>query len=73
MLAKRHNNGLPFDGKNGRPGYGWAGAAVGSGLALLPLGDRLLVDAMTPGRHPHALLTMLYRSTDRLCRGGAPV
>ena len=40
---------------------------------FLPLGDRLGVDAVALGQHPQALLTMLYRSTDRLCRGGAPV
>ena len=28
VLAKRHDDGLLFDGKNGRPGYGWAGSAV---------------------------------------------
>jgi hypothetical protein len=42
-------------------------------LTLLPLGDRILVDAVTPGQCPHALLTMLHRSTDRLCPCGAPV
>ena len=54
-------------------GTAWTGPAIGSGLAALPLGDRLRVDAMTPGQGPHALLTMLYRSRDRLCRCGAPV
>jgi hypothetical protein len=28
---------------------------------------------MAAGKRPYALLTMLYRSTDRLCRTGAPV
>ena len=67
----------------------------GGGLLLLPLGDHLLVDAVTtrqdPHRlaassaivalvdavttrqDPHALLTMLYRLTDHLCRAGAPM
>ena len=40
---------------------------------LLPLGDGLLVDPVALGQRPQALLTMLYRSTDRLCRRGAPV
>jgi hypothetical protein len=30
------------------------------------LGDRLLIDPVAPGERPQALLTMLYRSTDRL-------
>src|SRR5277367_4641408 len=40
---------------------------------LLPLGDGLLVDPVAIGQSPQALLTMLYRSTHRRCRGGAPV
>src|SRR5262245_56162996 len=40
---------------------------------VLPLGDRLLVDPVALGQHPQALLTILYCSTDRLCRGGAPM
>lgn len=28
---------------------------------------------LAPGQRPQALLTMLYRSTDRLCRRGAPM
>jgi hypothetical protein len=73
VLAKRHDDGFLFDRKNRRPGNGWAGATVGSRLALPPLGNGLRVDPMTPSQCPHALLTMLYRSTDRLCRCGAPV
>ena len=41
--------------------------------ALLPLGDGLLIDPVAPSQSPQALLTMLYRSTDRLCRRGAPM
>lgn len=41
--------------------------------ALFPLGDGLLVDAVSLRQDPQALLTMLYRSTDCLCRSGAPV
>ena len=44
-----------------------------SDVRLLPLGDGLLVDAVALGQGPQARLTMLYRSTDRLCRCGAPV
>ena len=38
-----------------------------------PLGHGRRIDAMTPGQHSQALSTMLYRSMDRFCRGGAPV
>ncbi len=41
--------------------------------ALLPLGDGLGIDTVALGKRPQALLTMLYRSTDRLCRCGAAV
>lgn len=49
------------------------GGKIGDRRPLLPLGDRLLVHAIGLRQRPQALLTMLYRSTDRLCRGGAPV
>ena len=49
------------------------GRPVGCGAALLPLGDRLLVDAIAFGQAPQALLTMLYRSTDCRRRCGAAV
>lgn len=41
--------------------------------ALLLFGDGLRVDAIAPREHSQALLTMLHRSTDHLCRFGAPV
>jgi hypothetical protein len=41
--------------------------------ALAPLGYGLRVHTVPLGQRPQALLTMLYRSTDRLCRAGAPV
>src|SRR5258708_6886570 len=41
------------------------------GLVAFHLGQP--VDAMPPRQRPQTLLTMLYRSTDRLCRCGAPV
>ena len=37
------------------------------------LAHRLLIDAVTSGKRSQALFTMLYRSTDRLSRRGAPV
>src|SRR3712207_8997574 len=39
----------------------------------LPFGHRLRVDAMALGQGSQARLTMLYRSTDCLCRCGAPM
>src|SRR5271163_879162 len=50
-----------------------AGWQIGDRAALLPFGDGLRVDAVAPGQRPQARLTMLYRSTDRLCRRGAAV
>lgn len=38
-----------------------------------PFGNSLLVDPVALRQRPQALLTMLYRSTDRLCRRGAPM
>jgi hypothetical protein len=51
----------------------WGPSAIGDGLTLLPLGNSLLVDSIALGERSQALLTILYRSTDRLCRGGAAV
>src|ERR1700690_854802 len=50
-----------------------AGWQIGDRTALLPLGDGLRVDPVAPGQSPQARLTMLYRSTDCLCRCGAAV
>jgi len=71
--AKRDDDSFLFHRQNGRPGIGGTRPAIGSGLALPPLGDRLRVNAVTPRQRPQPLLTMLYRSTDRLCRSGAPL
>src|SRR5271170_6043234 len=46
---------------------------ISDSAALLPLGHGLRVDPVAPRKGPQALLTTLYRSTDRLCRGGAAV
>ncbi len=50
-----------------------AGALVICRGALLPLVDSLRVDAVPLGECPQALLTVLYRSTDRRSRTGTPV
>src|SRR6185369_6056230 len=47
--------------------------AIGNGVPTLPLGNGLLIDAVATGQRPQARLTMLYRSTDCLCRRGAAV
>ena len=44
---------------------------IAEGLPFLPLGDGLRIDAIPLGQRPYARLTMLYRSTERLCRAGA--
>ncbi len=73
VLAKRHYDGFLLDRQNRRSRNGGTRPVIHRGLALLPLGDGLRVDAVAPRKSPHALLTMLYRSTDRRCRAGAPV
>src|SRR5947208_13578422 len=40
---------------------------------LFPFGHGLRIDPVSFGQSSQALLTTLYRSTDRLCRGGAAV
>src|SRR4051794_38880350 len=40
---------------------------------IVSLGHRLRVDPVAPGQHPQALLTILYCSTDRRRRAGAPM
>src|SRR5690349_2408408 len=46
---------------------------IRGGGALLPLGNGFGIDAVALGEVPQALLTMLYHSTNRLCRCGATV
>lgn len=52
------------------PGTGWK---IGDRGPLFPLGHRLRIDAMALTQCPQALLIILYRSTDRLCRCGTPM
>ena len=49
------------------------GRSVGDCVPAFPLRHRLGVDPVTLGEGSQALLTLLYRSTDDLRRGGAPV
>ena len=46
---------------------------IGHEAALFPFCNGLGIDPVTPRKAPQALLTMLYRSTDRLRRCGAAV
>src|SRR5919206_2615724 len=67
------DDGLVLRREHGRARVLGPGALVGNRGPGSPLSDRLRVDPVAPGQNPQALLTMLYRSTDRLCRAGAPV
>ena len=64
---------LFLDGEHRRSRLFRSRRQVGDRGPPLPLRDGLLVDPIAFGQRPQALLTMLYRSTDRLCRRGAPV
>src|SRR3954466_14745296 len=67
------NHGLLLDRQHRRLRLSRAGALLSRGGSLPPLGDGLGVDAVALGKLPQARLTMLYRSTDRRCRCGAPM
>jgi hypothetical protein len=73
MPAEGKDDGLLLHRQNRGAGMLRAGAKIAHRAAFPPLGHRLRIDPMTAGQRSQALLTMLYRSTDRLCRGGAPV
>src|SRR4030088_1309815 len=66
VLAKRAYDGPSLPRQNRRPRHGWPSPAIRGRVAPPPLSDSLLVDAMPPRQRPQTLLTMLYRSTDRL-------
>lgn len=71
MLPESDDDRLLLDGKDARFGFPRACREIGDGLAFLPLRDSLLVDPVALGERSQALLTILYCSTDCLCRGGA--
>src|SRR5208283_2439496 len=73
MPAESDDDGFFLDRQNCRPRLLRPCALIANGRALSPFGDGLLIDAVSLGEGPQALLTMLYRSTHRLCRAGAPV
>ena len=73
VSAEGDNDRLLLDRQHRRFRILRTGWPIGNRGALLPLGDGLRVDPVAPGQRPQALLTVLYRSTDRLCRRGAAV
>src|SRR4051794_8010183 len=73
MSAEGDDDRLFFPRQHRRPWFLRPGRQVTDRCPMLPLGDRLLIDTVTAGQSPQALLTMLYRSTHRRCRGGAPM
>src|SRR5580704_2221974 len=73
MPSECNDDGLFLCGQDCRSGLLGSCRQVGNGRPRFPLSDRLRVDAIALRKRPQALLTMLYRSTDRLCRRGAPV
>ena len=72
MPAKGNDNSFLLKRKDCRLRR-WTGTPIRNRSPLPLLGDGLGVDAMTPRQRSQALLTMLYRSTNCLCRAGAPM
>ncbi len=72
VLAKSNNGGLVLNCQNGGARRLWPSMQIDDRSALLLLCNRLLIDPAALGQHPQAFLTILYRSTDCLCRRGAP-
>jgi hypothetical protein len=73
MLAEGDNDRLFLLGEHRGFWRLWSHWRIGDHGPALPLGDRLGVHPEAAGQGPYARLTMLYRSTDRLCRAGAPM
>lgn len=73
MPAKGHDDRFFLNRKNCRLRIPRSCPLVGDRVAIAPLGHRLLIDTIALRQGPQALLTTLYRSTDRLSRCGAPM
>src|SRR5215212_5944304 len=73
VAPKGNDDRLFLEREHRRLGLLGSGGPVGNRATLLPLSDGLRVDAVAPGQHPQALLTLLDRSTDRRRRAGAPM
>src|SRR4029077_9901524 len=73
VAPESDDNRLFLHGQHCRSCLPGTGRKIDNRGPLLPFGDGLLVDPVAACQCPQALLTMLYRSTDRLCRRGAPM
>ena len=71
--AEGNRDGFVLNRQHRRPRFFWTSRHIGHRGPPLPIRDRLLVDPVALRQSPQTLLTKLYRSTDRLSRGGAPV
>src|SRR4029077_9766226 len=73
MLAKGDDDGLVLKRQAGGFWLFRAGRKIGHRTALLPFCNGLQIDPIALEQRPQALLTILYCSTDCLCRCGAAV
>src|ERR1700741_3289026 len=73
MPTESDHDRLVLDGQDCGLWLPWSGRQIGDRAALLPLRDGLRINAIAPRKDPQARLTILYCSTDRLCRCGAAV
>ena len=71
VLAEGDDDRLFLQAENRRSGLLGAHRRILNVGALAPLLNRLGIDPVPRGKDPQALLTILYRSTDRLSRRGA--
>jgi hypothetical protein len=65
MPAKDDDDRFVLDRQHRGLRFSRSSRQIGDRPALVPLGHGLLVDPVLLGQSPQALLTMLYRSTDR--------
>src|SRR5215212_4914741 len=70
---KGNDERLFLEREHRRLGLLGSGGPVGNRATLRPLGDGFWIDAVAPGQHPQALLTMLDRATHCRRRAGAPM
>jgi hypothetical protein len=73
VLPEGDDDGLFLNRKHRRLRLFRAGRKIGDRCPLLPFRNRLLVDAVAFRKRSQALFTILYCSTDCLCRRGAAV
>ena len=73
LCPEGNDHGLLLLAEDGRARLFGTHRQVLDGIALLPFGDRLWVDAIALGQLGYALLTILYLLAGRLCRSGPRV